>query len=89
MYEYAIDLAEQDETLTAPDLIFRVKTYPDDFGMTNLSPSEFASLTNRIKNDEETAKYFYNRMCQNVTCNIENCDDICRTELSCILENSS
>lgn len=33
-------------------------TYPDDYGMLDLSPSEYAKLANRIENNEEQALMF-------------------------------
>jgi hypothetical protein len=89
MYGYNISLAASSPDTAAPDLLYRVKTYPDDFGMSSMKPSDFAALSSRIKSDEATAKNFIERMCDTPDCYEESCDATCRNELACVLDNAS
>ena len=47
MYEYDITKA-YNQNATPYDLIKKIKTYPDDFGMSSLRPNDLASLVSRI-----------------------------------------
>ena len=89
VYEYNITLASIDSTATAQDLIRKVRIYPTDLGMSSLRPSDFKALVNRIKNNEKDAVDYIRRMCQNEDCVVEECDETCRKDLGCTLENSS
>jgi len=63
MYEFDVDKASSDPSASGTDLFAKVKKYPDDFDMTSLSPSSFATLVANIASDETVAKNFINRMC--------------------------
>ena len=52
LYEYDLELANTDLSATATDLLKIVKTYPDDFEMTSMSPSQFETLANKIKTED-------------------------------------
>ena len=60
------------------DLLSKYKQYPGDFGITNLSPLQFAALAERISSDEATAVKYYNLMCESPDCLISSCNELCR-----------
>ena len=54
VYEYDITKANYPNA-TAYDLIKKVKTYPDDFGMSSLRPNDLAAFVSRIQSNETVA----------------------------------
>lgn len=89
VYEYNIQLASEDATATPQDLIRKVRIYPNDLGMSSLRPSDFQALSARIKNNEKDAVDYMTRMCQSEECIVSSCDETCRNDLACQLDNSN
>lgn len=89
LYEFDLEKANSEPFAAPEDLIYKIKTYPDDFGISNLSPQVLRDLISNIESSEETAKNFSNKMCDRESCKIEACDDVCRKDLACILKNAN
>ena len=63
VYEFNVDKANSDPNAQPLDLIYKVKEYPNDYGMSTLRPSDFKAYVSRIRNSEAVAVKFFTLTC--------------------------